>query len=93
MQVLDLVNVIGQHTGISSAVVDPYSRNTEAMKSQIVIGTWTSMHVLLNKGKGRLQTHYIGMVVIDELDYSLLQNVMQLFIYFYHIVMCFCCVL
>ncbi|GJS37480.1 DEAD-box ATP-dependent RNA helicase 38-like protein [Tanacetum coccineum] len=72
VEVHKLVKKIGRHTGITSTVLDPYSQHMQSLNSQLVIGTWNSVHVLVFKGK--VQTSNINMVVVDELDYSLAQN-------------------
>ncbi|GJS37478.1 DEAD-box ATP-dependent RNA helicase 38 [Tanacetum coccineum] len=76
VEVHKLVKKIGRHTytGPHCNSPDPYSQHRQSLNSQLVIGTWNSVHVLVIKGK--VQTSNINMVVVDELDYSLAQNIL-----------------
>ncbi|GKB25991.1 retrotransposon protein, putative, ty1-copia subclass, partial [Tanacetum coccineum] len=51
LKVIALVKKIRLDTGITSTVLDIYSRHNQSLSSQLIIGTWNSVNVPVSKGK------------------------------------------
>ncbi|GJY69406.1 hypothetical protein Tco_0472388, partial [Tanacetum coccineum] len=50
LKVIALVKKIRLDTGITSTVLDIYSRHNQSLSSQLIIGTWNSVNVPVSKG-------------------------------------------